>query len=217
MTEVTGTARVSRGERTRARLLESARVAFHGVGWSRARVEDVCRSAGVGHGTFYAYYANKAAILEALVRRHAAALCALLEAPWDSADAHSDVRADVRRVIAGFVAVSERDRDIREIWLAAAPSEPSLRALVDEVREQFIARIHDYLARAVEAGRARAGLDVDVAATALAGMVEQSVALSWTGCGLAVGDRLIDGLTDLWAHAVYQLAPTTAVGGPARG
>ncbi|MHB8452723.1 MAG: hypothetical protein ACYDAQ_20055 [Mycobacteriales bacterium] len=87
MADVTATARVSRGERTRARLLDSARVAFRDVGWSQARVEDVCR------------------------------------------------------VIAGLV----------------------------EVREQ-------------------------------------SVALSWSGFGLDVGDRLIDGLTDLWAHAVYRAA-----------
>ncbi|MHB8340481.1 MAG: TetR/AcrR family transcriptional regulator [Mycobacteriales bacterium] len=200
MADVTATARVSRGERTRARLLDSARVAFRDVGWSQARVEDVCRVAGVGHGTFYAYYANKAGILEALVRQHAAALYALLEVPWDN----GAVRSDVRRVIAGLVEVSERDRDIREIWLAAVPSEPSLGALVDEVREQFIARIRAYLGRAVDRGRARDGLDVEVAATALAGMVEQSVALSWSGFGLDVGDRLIDGLTDLWAHAVYR-------------
>src|SRR4051794_30278862 len=63
-----------RGERTRQRILEAARIAFLGVGWHRARVEDVCRTAGIGHGTFYAYYANKTDVVEALVREHAAAL-----------------------------------------------------------------------------------------------------------------------------------------------
>jgi AcrR family transcriptional regulator len=192
-------ARTARGERTRAKLLDAARVAFRDVPWSRARVEDVCRAAGVGHGTFYAYYANKEAVLEALVRRHAAVLYRLAEEPWTN----GDVRTDVRAVIAGFVALSAEDRDIRDVWFAAAPAEPALHALVAEVRSQFVARIRAALAASKEAGRARADLDVDVAATALAAMVEQTVALAQQGEGVA-SDRLVDGLTDLWVHAVYQ-------------
>ena len=193
-------AKPTRGERTRAKLLDAARVAFRGVPWNRARVEDVCRAAGVGHGTYYAYFANKEAVLEALVRRHAAALYLLAEEPWTS----GDVEADVHRVIAGFVALSEEDRDIREVWFAAAPSAPALEALVGEVRAQFVARVRESLAAAVEAGTARASLDVDVAATALAAMVEQTVALAQRGEGSFATDRLVRGLTDLWVHAVYR-------------
>ena len=194
--EVPRPTRGTRGERTRARLLDSARVAFDGVGWNRARVEDVCRVAGVGHGTFYAYYANKAAILEALVRRHAAALYQLLDEPWTA----GDVRADVRRVISGFVALSEADHDIRAIWSSAAPSEPALEALHEEVRTQFVLRIRSILEGAAAAGLAHPGLDVDVAAPALAAMVEYTVALR----GELPSDRLVDGLTDLWVSAVYR-------------
>jgi AcrR family transcriptional regulator len=191
----------TRGERTRAKLLDAARVAFRGVPWNRARVEDVCRAAGVGHGTYYAYFANKEAVLEALVRRHAAALYRLAEEPWTS----GDVEEDVRRVIAGFVALSEEDRDIREVWFAAAPSAPALEALVGEVRAQFVARVRESLAASVEAGRARGSLDVDVAATALAAMVEQTVALAQRGEeGAFPRERLVAGLTDLWVHAVYR-------------
>jgi AcrR family transcriptional regulator len=192
-------ARSARGERTRAKLLDAARVAFRGVPWSRARVEDVCRAAGVGHGTFYAYYANKEAVLAALVRRHAAALYELAERPWTS----GDVEYDVRQVIAGFVALSAEDRDIREMWFAAAPSEPTLDALVGEVRRQFVARIREALVAARENGLARPDLDVDVAATALAAMVEQTVLLAQQGEGVDP-DRLVGGLTDLWVHAVYR-------------
>lgn len=189
--------RTARGERTRERLLDAARTAFHGVGWSRARVEDVCRAAGCGHGTYYAYFANKTAILEALVRRHADELYGLVEAEWTS----GDVRADVRRVIEGFAALSERDRDVREIWTAAAPSEPVLAELFDEVRAQFVRRIRANLAKASQAGLVRPGLDVDVAAGALAGMVEHAVARSEHP-----RERLVDGLTDLWVSAVYEVS-----------
>ncbi len=195
----------ARGERTRARLLDAARAAFVDVGWARARVEDVCRTAGVGHGTFYGYYANKADVLEALVRRHAADLNTLLETPWTS----GDLRADVRRVIDGFVEQSARNADVRAVWLAAATSEPALAALVDEVRGQFVERIRANLAASLEAGAARADLDVGLAAHALAAMVEQTVALaqragSSTDLARLEHIRLVDGLTDLWVHAVYR-------------
>lgn len=191
--------RLTRGERTRAKLLDAAREAFAGVPWSKARVEDVCRAAGVGHGTYYAYFENKSAILEALVRRHAAALYHLADGDWTT----GDVAADVRRVIAGFVDLADEDKDIREVWLAAAPSEPTLAALVGEVRAQFVERIRHALTVARNEGLARADVDVDVAATALAAMVEQTVLLATQG-GEVPDDRLIDGLTDLWVHAVFQ-------------
>jgi AcrR family transcriptional regulator len=189
--------RTRRGDRTRSRILDAARTAFSGVGWHRARVEDVCRVAGIGHGTYYGYFSNKTAVLEALVRQHAAALYGLADAPWTS----GDVRADVRKVIAGFVALSEADSDIRAIWLSAAPSEPGLAALVDEVRRQFVARIRDNLAAAVEAGAAHNGLDPEVAAIALAAMVEHTVALATPDLAR---DRLVGTLTDLWVAAVYR-------------
>lgn len=194
---VAAATRLTRGERTRQRLLDAAREAFRGVSWSRTRVEDVCQVAGVGHGTYYAYFANKTAILEALVLRHAASLYELAESPWTD----GDVRAAVRRVIAGFVDVTLADRDIRETWYAAAPSEPSLARLVDEVRDQFVRRIAANLRSAVADGTARADVDVDVAALALAVMVDQTVVLA---APTVDRDQLVAALTDLWVHAVYR-------------
>jgi AcrR family transcriptional regulator len=189
--------RTRRGDQTRSRILDASRTVFGGLGWHRARVEDVCRTAGVGHGTFYAYYANKVSVLEALVRQHAAALYQLAEEPWTS----GDVRGDVGRVIAGFVELSEADRDIREIWAAAAPSEAIVAALVDEVRAQFVARVRDNLDTAVQAGVARQDIDVDLAAIALAAMVEHTVAIAGPSVG---SQRLVAALTDLWVCAVYR-------------
>jgi AcrR family transcriptional regulator len=192
-----GGRRTRRGDQTRARILDAARTSFSSVGWHRARVDDVCRTAGVGHGTFYAYYGNKVAVLEALVRQHAAALYQLAEEPWTS----GDVQRDVGRVIAGFVQLSEVDRDIRDVWAAAAPSEPSLALLVDEVRAQFVVRVRDHLAAAVDSGLARQSIDVDLVAMALAAMVEHTVAVAPPHVDPA---RLVSALTDLWVSAVYQ-------------
>jgi AcrR family transcriptional regulator len=189
-------------------------VAFARTGWARARVEDVCQEAGVGHGTFYAYFPNRTAILEALVRRHATVLYRLVEAPWTS----GDVRTDVRAVIAGFATLARDDADIRALWSAAAVSEPPLADLEREVRIQFLHRIAANLAGAAEAGLARDGVDVEVAATALGLMVEQTVLLGGPLGGPAVDvERLADALTDLWVHALYREGSVSPAGGEPGG
>lgn len=91
----------------------------------RARVEDVSRAAGIGHGTFYAHFGNHTEILEALVRRHADALDAVVASTWSAAvpapRQAPELRRAVHRVLTGFFDVSRRDSDIRELWLSVAP------------------------------------------------------------------------------------------------
>ncbi len=212
--------RSARGERTRQRLLEAGRSAFADSGWSKARVEDVCRIAGVAHGTFYGHFRNRTEILAALVRQHALDLYLLVESEWGGDEGTElgldRLRSDVRRVIDGFLHLAVRDRDVRELWYSAAPSEPELSLLVDEVRRQFVARIASHLRAGIESGSARAELDPEVASTSLVAMVEQTV-ISVLRRDPASGieqvppepliSRWVDGLTDLWVHAVYAAPP----------
>src|SRR6266545_709702 len=81
---------------TRAKLLAAARRAFAELGYAKARVEDVVTAAGVGHGTFYAYFPNKQAALAALVREHAGTLEELAMKPWRAGDVRASL-AEVRR------------------------------------------------------------------------------------------------------------------------
>jgi AcrR family transcriptional regulator len=49
----------ARGERTRQRLLEAGAKVLPSRGYHDARVDDIVATAGVSHGTFYRYFANK--------------------------------------------------------------------------------------------------------------------------------------------------------------
>ncbi|SFR68445.1 transcriptional regulator, TetR family [Marinobacter daqiaonensis] len=62
-----GAPKTARGARTRARILKAAEETFGSLGYHRAGVTDITRTAGVAQGTFYTYFASKEEILRELV------------------------------------------------------------------------------------------------------------------------------------------------------
>jgi AcrR family transcriptional regulator len=190
---------MAQASETRAKLLAAARRAFAELGYARARVEDVVNRAGVGHGTFYAYFPNKQAALEALVREHAGTLEELAMKPWRA----GDVRASLAEVLAGLADLYERDADMLLLWTDAAANDPELAAILDEVRHQFVERIARNVERAAKQGLARP-VDPFTAATALAAMGERTLFLLATRKEPLDRDQTVEVLADLWYHALYR-------------
>jgi AcrR family transcriptional regulator len=190
---------MAQASETRAKLLAAARRVFAELGYARARVEDVVNRAGVGHGTFYAYFPNKQAALEALVRDHAGTLEELAMKPWRA----GDVRASLAEVLAGLADLYERDADMLLLWTDAAAHDPELAAILDEVRRQFVERIARNVERAAKQGLARP-VDPFTAATALAAMAERTLFLLATRKEPLDRDQTVEVLADLWYHALYR-------------
>jgi AcrR family transcriptional regulator len=190
---------MAQASETRAKLLAAARRVFAELGYARARVEDVVNRAGVGHGTFYAYFPNKQAALEALVREHAGTLEELAMKPWRA----GDVRASLAEVLAGLADLYERDADMLLLWTDAAANDPELAAILDEVRHQFVERIARNVERAAKQGLARP-VDPFTAATALAAMGERTLFLLATRKEPLDRDQTVEVLADLWYHALYR-------------
>jgi AcrR family transcriptional regulator len=190
---------MAQASETRAKLLAAARRVFAELGYARARVEDVVNRAGVGHGTFYAYFPNKQAALEALVRDHAGTLEELAMKPWRA----GDVRASLAEVLAGLADLYERDADMLLLWTDAAAHDPELAAILDEVRRQFVERIARNVERATKQGLARP-VDPFTAATALAAMAERTLFLLATRKEPLDRDQTVEVLADLWYHALYR-------------
>jgi len=55
-----------RGIRTKAALLEAARVVFERDGFVNARITDIAEEANVAHGTFYTYFTDKEDVFKAV-------------------------------------------------------------------------------------------------------------------------------------------------------
>jgi AcrR family transcriptional regulator len=187
---------------TRARLLAAARRAFADLGYGPARVEDIVSRAGVGHGTFYAYFRNKRAALAALIRENAATLVELAGQPWRA----GDVRASLIEVLGGLSDLYDRDADLIALWTEASAQDPELGRVLDEVRRQFVGRIARNVEHAAAQGLARP-VDPWTAATALAAMAEQSMFLRAVRKEPLDRDLLVETLADLWLHALYREGP----------
>jgi AcrR family transcriptional regulator len=184
---------------TRAKLLAAARRAFAELGYAKARVEDVVTAAGVGHGTFYAYFPNKQAALAALVREHAGTLEELAMKPWRA----GDVRASLAEVLGGLADLYERDADMLLLWTEAAVHDPELEAILDEVRRQFVERIARNVERAAKQGLAWP-VDPFTAATALTAMAERTLFLLATRKESLDRDQTVEVLANLRYHALYR-------------
>lgn len=92
----------SRGEATRARLLEAAENEFGERGFHGASVASITGRAGLGQGTFYLYFPSKEAIFVHLVDAIGEALCEELEAALDGIYERHRLRTEASRVLLAF-------------------------------------------------------------------------------------------------------------------
>jgi AcrR family transcriptional regulator len=191
-----------RGLQTAARLRQAAREAFADLGWQLTRVEDIVRRANVSHGTFYHYYENKTAVLEALVRESQEEFTAIAAAPWQG----DDVRAELERVIGGLLDLYERDAPVLHAWLHAAREERSLAELYGQVRRLYIDRVGENVRGVIEAAGRTDVPNPETVASALVSMVEH-FAYTWHVLGEPhTREDAVDAVVLVWGAALNALA-----------
>jgi AcrR family transcriptional regulator len=218
---------------TRAKLLAAARQAFADLGYGKARVEDVVARAGVGHGTFYAYFPNKRAALAALIHENAATLVGLASQPWGTprrprrtgeagapdrspaVPTADQVRDSLVAVLGGLADLYDADADLIVLWTEASMRDPELGRVLDEVRRQFAKRVARNIERAAAQGLTRP-VDAHTAATALAAMAEQTLFLRAVRKEPLDREVTVRTLADLWYHALYREQPGEPDGSPSR-
>ncbi len=190
--------RTPRGTRTRTRLRDAAREVFAERGYAAARVEDIVARAGVSHGTFYTYFENKAAALDALIDVTAGDLTRVLDEPWDGPDG----AAAVEGVLDRFVTVFVDHADVIGTWLEASAHEAHFRARLREVRGGYVRRVADALEPVLSASTHQPS----IAAAALVAMVEGTATQ-----GIVVRDpqeraTVVRTLSSLWLGGLIRLA-----------
>jgi AcrR family transcriptional regulator len=191
-------ARTHRGQRTRERLRDAARAVFAEQGYAGARVADVVARAGVSHGTFYTYFRNKAAVLDALIDVTADELSSVVEEPWEGPDGSATVEAVIDRFVASFA----EHADVVRAWLEASAHDQHFRDRLRQVRSGYVERV----ARTLSPVLSETPHDPIVAAGALVAMVEGYATRGLLGQDQHGRADVVRTLTAIWVGGLVRLA-----------
>lgn len=191
-----------RGRRTRENLLQSARAVFERRGYQGTRMADIAKAAGVSHGTVYTWFADKEAVLRALVADIVAEVFAALAVADEVPEPQQRMLEANRRYLAAY----RRHGRMLEVVEEAAATDARYRDALDGVRHDHVARVTRDITRLQEAGLAADDLDAAVAASALCAMVE-GFGRHWYGRGEQDDspyddDTAVETLTQLWARGL---------------
>jgi len=156
------------GEETRSKLLAAAVPALAEKGYQATRVDDVVRLAGVSHGTFYLYFANKEDLFRGLATQ-CADEAAELAASLDGVPPGADGRVALRAWLADFLDFYRRHGVVIRAW---AENQVTDRRLAKLGTTSF-GRIAQTLRTAVSATPDEPTRRDELRATALLAMVER--------------------------------------------
>src|SRR5205823_4492319 len=134
-------------ERNRQRILDAARELFTERGLS-VTLNDIAHHAGVGVGTVYRRFPDKAQLIDALFEQRLQQIVELVEA----ARTDSDPWNGLTRFFEEVLELQAADRGLKELLLGA----PGAPARVARLREQIRPLVADIVQRARAAGHLRA-------------------------------------------------------------
>jgi AcrR family transcriptional regulator len=167
--------RSRKGVRTRARLVDAAKLVFEDTGFLEARISDIAERAGLSHGSFYHYFESKEEIF-----------LEVAEAQEETFSRDSIINSGLIDA-SGPALVRDRIGGSVRSYLEDYRAEARIMGVIEQVsryhegvRQVRYARQQHYLDQAADSiralqqqGLADTGLDPFIAATALTAMVNR--------------------------------------------
>jgi AcrR family transcriptional regulator len=202
--------RSRKGVRTRARLVDAAKLVFEEAGFLEARISDIAERAGLSHGSFYHYFESKEEVF-----------LEVAEAQEETFSRDSIINSGLLDPSTGTTVRERIGASVRS-YLEDYRSEARIMGVIEQVsrfheavRTARFARQEHYLAQAADSihalqqqGLADTGLDPFVAATALNAMVNRFAEM-WLVQGVleCTFDEGIEALTTLCVNALQLQDP----------
>jgi AcrR family transcriptional regulator len=158
-----------RAAKTRSSILAAASATFVEHGYSNTTMAHVAAAAGVGLGTVYQYFRDRADLIRALVRARVADRMNQAEVGWRAADGIDGLERMVRNFVVAYAEVA----GLAAVWEEVVHVEPELADLRRHLGRQFTDAVAKELRRAAKQGIVRPGLDAEITARALTAMVDR--------------------------------------------
>lgn len=166
-------------ERTR-QILQCAKRVFAERGFHAANVSHICAAAGIGRGTLYQYFANKHAVLTAILRETLDRVRALMEKqaaetaypPPEKVTRASAIAFSTAQLRHILGVVFDDSDTLRILLREAVGLDAQVEALLGEIDDNLISLVERDIQRAHAAGYLR-DLDARAVATMVVGGVEK--------------------------------------------
>jgi AcrR family transcriptional regulator len=193
--------RSRKGLRTRARLIDAAKVVFERDGFLEARISDIAEAAGLATGSFYHYFDSKEQIFREVAAAQEERLTAVAEDEASGADdsAWERIRRANRRYL-------ERYRDeaaLMGVIEQVSRYDDHVNAARMATMKHFVERAERAIRRLQAEGQVSGRIDPALAADALGAMVARFAEL-WLVQGYRDYDfdEAVEQLTVLWGNAL---------------
>jgi len=195
-----GVVRQTRSQKTRAILLQAARMVFERDGYFDARIEDIVAESHVARGTFYTYFKSKGEILAILQDELSQRLSDGSRLPLETLLA--DPLDCIRQFIIRFFDVYSETARMQEIITQVATVDEGAREHRLRVRREHVEHLAHAIALWQYNGIADKTLDPALTGAALASMLTNFAFWVFIGGDVQDRARLIDTIYGLWVNAL---------------
>jgi AcrR family transcriptional regulator len=189
-----------RGAETRARILREARTVFERDGYVEARVADIAAEARVSHGSFYSYFSSKEAVFCAVVTQALDELMARLTVADNRQP--SDPVARIREANRRYIDAYRDGAMIFGLTEQAVLMNDDIRRLRLGAKATFVARLVRGIEHMRAEGQVRTDVNPELAAEALALMVDRTCYMWFVLDQRYDYDDMLDTLTAIWAGGI---------------
>ena len=167
--------------KTRARLIEAARLRFRAQGFDGPTIDQICGDAGITRGAFYAHFVSKRALVLAVLGVEAGLVGEVEEAG-----------IDVAEVLARYLEPARREEVVTQCPLAAHPVDVRRGGLRAAYEHQLLALVNALHGAGLEPTTALELAVATVGAVVVAGAVEdEGLAARIAAVGLRSVDRAL--------------------------
>lgn len=154
----------SRTDRRREQILDAATRVFSEKGYHEAGIADIATDLGIGHGTFYRYFANKQEIVSQAVDWAVRKITdTILEEDPEASGTLAEHRSQVERIYLRLFALQDRHPHLIRFLYRQATDPAKLSSALDG----FLGYAADLIANGIRRGFLRPDIDVDIASQAL--------------------------------------------------
>ncbi len=198
-----GGPRSRKGLKTRARLVDAAKLVFERDGFLEARIADIADAAGLAPGSFYHYFDSKEQVFREVARAQEERLTAPTGEGHDPAAGERSPWERIRRANHRYLARYRDEAALMGVIEQVSRYDDHVNAARMATMKHFVERAEAAIRRLQDEGAVGPGIDPPLAADALGAMVGRFAEL-WLVQGYRDYDldEAVDQLTLLWGNAL---------------